>query len=320
MPLNEPERPSPSYGPVIVTGARGFIGAQTIRRLRERRSVDGSSLPEIFGIVRTEAGEGELACDLHDADATRSMVAALRPSACIHAAWEIDPAKYRNDERNDRWIETTLTLADALHEADCRWLGAFGTCIETTAIDPAACRYALAKTTLRERLLAHPIADRLCWWKLFQPYGPGEDAIRFVPSMLRTLMAQQPFTVNAPADTRDFVHVSDIAECVVASVMREPVGVFELGTGEGTTLEDAARLAAELLRADRSVRTRTITDAERQKAARIVADPQPLVDATGWQPKIGLRGGLASLIARARALGPSATSGAASAGKGMHAA
>ncbi len=320
MPLGDADSASQQRGPVLVTGARGFIGSQILRRLRERRSVDGSDLPAIVGLVRSAPLDGDVACDLHDGDAVRELIAALRPSACIHAAWEIDPAKYRSDERNDRWIDTTMLLADALADAGCRWFGAFGTCIETPAVDPSASRYALAKTTLRERLLAHPIADRLCWWRLFQPYGPGEDAIRFVPSMLRTLIAQQPFTVNAPADARDFIHVSDIAECAVACVMREPVGDFELGTGEATTLEEAARLAAELLRADRLVRTRAITESERQKAAHIVARPQPLIDATGWQPKIGLRGGLAALIARARALGPTTTGGHAATAKGVHAA
>jgi nucleoside-diphosphate-sugar epimerase len=320
MPLSDANSAPSQRGPVLVTGARGFIGSQILRRLRERRSVDGSELPEIVGLVRSTPLEGEVACDLHDDAATRSLIAKLRPSACVHAAWEIDPAKYRSDERNDRWVETTIALADALVDVDCHWFGAFGTCVETAAIDPSACRYAVAKTTLRERLFAHPIADRLCWWRLFQPYGPGEDAIRFVPSMLRTLMAQQPFTVNAPADARDFIHVSDIAECAVACVMREPVGDFELGTGEGTTLEEAARLAAEMLRADRLVRTRAITEAERLKATRIVAAPLLLMDATGWQPKIGLRGGFASLIARARALGPVAAAGHASAAKGVHAA
>lgn len=306
---------SHEQGTILVTGARGFIGTHLTRRLRERSAIGNGAIGPIVGLVRGGAGEGEVACDLHDADAVEALVRKLRPAACIHAAWEIDPAKYRNDERNDRWTVTTLGLASSLERHGCRWLGVFGTCIETAVADESSCRYALAKTRLREALLASPIGDRLCWWKLFQPYGPGEPAIRFVPSMLRTLATRQPFTVNAPADVRDFIHVSDIAECAIASLHRRATGVFELGTGDGTSLEDAARIAAGLLGAERCVRTRSITDAERAKASAIVADPTSLAELTGWQPRIELRGGLSALIARAKA--PS--SGYASPG-GVHAA
>ncbi len=302
MPLNDRET---TQGPVLVTGARGFIASHVIRRLRERAAMGNGADSQVIGLVRGAPGEGEIACDLHDAAAVEETVRRLRPAACIHAAWEIDPAKYRNDERNERWVETSMALLTALHTYGCGWLGVFGTCIETETPDPASCRYALAKTRLREAMLASELGASLCWWKLYQPYGPGEPAIRFVPSMLRTLSARQPFTVNAPADTRDFIHVSDIADAAVASLHRRATGVFELGTGEGTTLEEAARTAADLLGVPRCVRTRALTDAERAKATSIVGAPAALTRATGWLPRVELRSGFASLLTRPR----TATSG-----------
>jgi nucleoside-diphosphate-sugar epimerase len=320
MPLNDHAQES---GPILVTGARGFVGSQVIRRLRERNAAAGDSeygpgngvgVGTVIGLVREDAGDGEIACNLHDANAIRGLIRRLRPSACVHAAWEIDPAKYRSDERNDQWVETSLRLMEMLHANGCAWMGVFGTCIETATVEGASCRYAAAKTRLRETMLAADYGPSICWWKLFQPYGPGEPAIRFVPSMLRTLAARQPFTVNAPADIRDFIHVSDIADAVVACLQRRVTGVYELGTGEGTTLEEAARVAAELLGVQRCVRTRAITEIERGKASTIVASPAPLSLATGWQPRVTLAAGFTSLLTRSRSSPGVSSSG------GVHAA
>jgi nucleoside-diphosphate-sugar epimerase len=301
MPLSDSTRES---GAVLVTGATGFIGRPVLNRLRERAAMSGDGCDAIVGLARRATGELALdsfeICDLHDARAVEEAIRRWKPRACIHAAWEIDPARYRDDERNEQWVRSTLNLAESLARHGCEWLGVFGTCIEADRVEDATCRYAAAKTRLREELLASPIADRLCWWKLFQPYGPEEPAIRFVPSMLRTLAERRPFTVNAPADVRDFIHVSDIAECAIGCLHRRAVGVFELGTGEATSLEEAARIAATLLDADRLVRTRPITEAQRLKATRIVADPTALSACCGWQPRIELRNGLASLIGQAR--------------------
>jgi nucleoside-diphosphate-sugar epimerase len=280
MPLN-----------VLVTGARGFIGAEVVRRLRAERGVD------VIGLVRGRAGDDEVSCDLLDAHATEATIRAVRPTACVHAAWEIDPATYRDDERNERWVDASLLLAEALAAHSCSWLGAFGTCIESATPETSSCRYAHAKTRLRTALRASAIGDSFCWWRVFQPYGPGEPSTRFVPALLRAMEAREPFTVQAPADIRDFIHVTDIADAVVASVLRGTVGDFELGTGIGTTLAEAARVAEALLDAPTCVQLRPLSDAERGAAVALVAQIAPFRAASGWSPRIDLRSGLASLIA-----------------------
>jgi UDP-glucuronate 4-epimerase len=117
-----------------------------------------------------------------------------------------------------------------------------------------------------------------------------------ITSFLRNVMADEPVTVFGDGSMRrDFTHVEDIVRGVLAAVDRAPKGVrpYNLGSGAPVTLSD---LVAAMGRAV-------------GKTINVERAPVPLgdVEATfadisraraelGWQPRLSLEEGLATVV------------------------
>jgi nucleoside-diphosphate-sugar epimerase len=248
-------------GTILLTGATGFIGGAIARRC----AAEGRSFTALLHRPPVDPTEVPwVACDLLDRRAVAKVVAEIRPTACLHAAWHLPPDRYRDDPANDAWVDASLHLASVLASCGASWFGAFGTCIDRPQVDWSDCRYARAKSLLRSSLArfaaAHPEL-RCAWLRLFQPFGPGEPTCRFLPSAAAALSVGSTFLVRAPNDVRDFTHVDRIAEQSLAALDARGTGTIDLGTGEGTTLADAARIVARAVGADPSLVVAAPTDA-----------------------------------------------------------
>ena len=110
-------------------------------------------------------------------------------------------------------------------------------------------------------------------------YGPAQPTGRFMMSVFENLGSRQPMAINFPERVRDFCFVKDVAE-KLADMAENPAAErveWEIGTGVGTTLWDAAEMIRSRIGADESLlRTEEpqMEDAHRFR----VADP----DAAGF--------------------------------------
>jgi nucleoside-diphosphate-sugar epimerase len=293
---------SESQRAVLVTGASGFIGSQVVRRMLE----DGISVIALVQTAETDrakrlasmqpvhgrelaGGLQVLAYDLHHGQAVSKLILQTRPSACIHAAWDVRKSGYRDDAVNQRWVKSSLHLFDALRRNGCNWVGVLGTCVEPGDGQRPVDRYAAAKSTLRHRMFELALAGRngaapmnVCWWKLFQPYGPAEPNHRFVPSMIDALRRRQSFVVRNPNDVRDFIHVDDVASGIVKSYASRLSGVFELGTGIGHRIADVAEFVAEQFHSRDCLQ---LHPTARDDSSSLIADITSLTNAISWKPQ-----------------------------------
>ena len=53
---------------------------------------------------------------------------------------------------------------------------------------------------------------------LFSPYGPGEKGYKLIPSIIRCIMNQTPFTIDAPDQRLDLTYSDDIANAYLKAV------------------------------------------------------------------------------------------------------
>lgn len=154
--------------------------------------------------------------------------------------------------------------------------------------------------------------------RFFNTYGPGQSLNNPYTGVLaifasRLLNGQAPVIYEDGQQTRDFVHVDDVANAVVhAAVGRQswqdvdaevyasddgdrvvPSGTYNVGTGIPRTIESVARLMAEKLGADLPP---VITGTKRAGDIRHCYADITKLRATGWSPQVTFEDGLTSYV------------------------
>lgn len=288
---------------VMLTGASGFIGSHVLRALAQRDV-------RAIAVVRPESRSSTsravhacaanvVECDLLNPMSVEAVVTAHRPSACIHAAWDVARPDYLTHPDNQRWVQASLHLASCLKANGCRWLGVVGTYLEPTGSAQPPNRYAAAKVTFRHRLteLAGESMS-VCWWRLFQPYGPGERESRLIPSMLKSFGLGMRYLVKQPEARRDFIHVEDVAAAIIQSFERSIGGLFDLGSGSLHRLHEVANRMSQAMNSEHLLEFSPLEFTTPESAH--PADIAALRVLADWSPRISLDAGLHALAAAAR--------------------
>jgi dTDP-L-rhamnose 4-epimerase len=133
--------------------------------------------------------------------------------------------------------------------------------------------------------------------RFFNTYGPGQALTNPYTGALaifatRILNGKAPVIYEDGQQTRDFIHVEDVAEAVVHAALGDvkvPPGIYNVGTGIPQTLEHVARLLAEKLGADLPP---VITGTKRAGDIRHCYADITKLKATGWAPRITFEQGI----------------------------
>ena len=135
--------------------------------------------------------------------------------------------------------------------------------------------------------------------RLSNPYGPGQSLLGrqgFVAIAIGRMLAGQPVMVRGGGSpVRDFIHVADVCEALVAAALTEaPPPVINIGTGVGHSLADVLADLASL-----SGRSTSTLDEPLRKAD----IPESVLDiglaqrSLGFTPHVSMREGLALTLA-----------------------
>lgn len=297
-------------GTVLLTGATGFIGAHVARRLL----ADGDTVCALIrgrsSLWRLQGVEGRIrvaTCDLFDTDGVRRTVADVRPELCVHLAWCATPGTYLHDVDNIRFASASLELARALVDAGCRRMVGVGTCLEYEArqspldesvpLRPSSL-YAASKLGLGLMLdyLGRRQGMSVAWTRLFFQYGPTEDARRLVPFVIEALLRGERAHVSEGRQVRDFLHVEDVADAIVAVARSDAQGPVNVGSGHPVTVRDLVSHIGRLLGRGAQI----VYGARPQDPLDppfLCADNGRLTQLTGWRPRYDLEHGLSHTIA-----------------------
>jgi len=240
---------------VLITGASGFVGTHCLRRLQKENC-------EIHAVNRAGQGEGGdqvkwHAADLRDSAQAKALIAIIRPTHLLHAAWVATPRVYSYSPENADWLLASVALAWAFGEhGGARFVGVGSSaeygpndtpCIEDeTPIRPAtvygkckaACWLGLQAAAQHHKFSA-------AWGRLFLPYGYGDPPQRLVPTVLATLKAGKPVETTHGNQLRDFIFAPDAADLYVRLLLSAEEGVFNVGTGRGTKIRSVIEFLAE---------------------------------------------------------------------------
>lgn len=262
----------------FVTGANGFIGRHLVARLGD--------------------------CDVLEADLLDA--AALKPArdadVVYHLAAQAAPLKGEQDPaatvRTN--VVGTIQLAATMRPG-ARLVFASTAHVYAPATTPRAEDAALAPISaygasklsaeLALRALA-PAGPTPVMLRLFNVYGPGQSEAYVVARMLAAMRRGETPTLGSPDPVRDFVHVDDVVDAMLAAgraVISKPE-VVNVGTGIGTSIGALAHAAGA-------------TGARFEPAPRaadtdfLVADVSKARRLLGWEARVPLAEGLRRALA-----------------------
>jgi nucleoside-diphosphate-sugar epimerase len=170
---------------------------------------------------------------------------------------------------------------------------------ETQAPDPRS-GYALAKLRGENALAsAAAAADvTLIVLRLAVVYGPGQAGTMLLPSLLAALRAGRRVPMTRGEQTRDFVHVDDVAAAVRAALAEGAHGgLYNVGSGAETRVADAALALARLVGGEAAVALVGLGELPYREGEqmRYLLDGGRARAALGFVPHVALADGLARL-------------------------
>jgi nucleoside-diphosphate-sugar epimerase len=293
----------------LVTGASGFIGRHATAALVGRGFI-------VHAVARQPLSDLPVTwhqADLFDAATRQEIIENVRPTHLLHLAWEARHSYFWEAPENLDWVAATLGLVRLFHAAGGQRMVLAGSCAEydwtPQGLGDGICRehetplrpttlYGMAK--LFTYRLAAAFAERnglsCAWGRIFFLFGPGEAEGRLVPSVIRTLRAEETAELGEGNRLRDFLDVRDAGAAFAALLASSVEGPVNIASGEGVTIAELVqRLARQI--GDKmhllkfGARATAVNDPER-----LLADISRLRDEVGFARRHDLERGLAETV------------------------
>lgn len=250
-------------GPIVVTGASGFVGANLFKKLLAVRT-------DVFAIeFRSKSwrladvkDDYIAAVDLTDPAAAKNLIDTIHPQTVFNC---VAYGAYSFEE-NTRTIYQTnfqavVNLVDLLLGQSFSAFVHAGTSSEygTNSSGPGEdgpcdpnSHYAVSKLATSEylRYVGRHRRFPCVSLRLYSVYGPLEDTSRLVPSVLRKALAGELPPFVDPNTSRDFVYVDDVCDAfILAAAKMNPHlygEFFNIGSGVKTTIAELATTVRRL--------------------------------------------------------------------------
>lgn len=138
-------------------------------------------------------------------------------------------------------------------------------------------------------------------FRLQNVYGPGQSPHNPYTGIITLFhrLASRGEQLDVYEDGeigRDFVYIDDVVAALAAGIQRPPEGseprVLDIGTGQVTTILDAARMIAQVHGAPEPQISGKFRDGDVRYA---VADTDPAVEALDWKPQVSFVDGSAAV-------------------------
>jgi nucleoside-diphosphate-sugar epimerase len=289
---------------VLLTGAGGFIGGHCIRPLLDR----GFEVHAVSRAAHPVGGQGATwhRADLLQPGVARDLVATIGPTHLLHLAWYVVPGKLITSPENFDWVTGSLDLVRAFAESGGQRLAVCGSGYEydwsygycTEGLTPCvpdtvygACKHALHELV---RSLAASRQLSFAWPRVFFLYGPEEHPQRLVSSVIRALLRGEPAPCSHGRQIRDYLHVQDVADGLVAVLDSEAQGAVNVSSGQATTLREIVLTIGRLTGRPELVQLGALP--ARANDVPLVVGASARAAALGWQPRHDLESGLGQTI------------------------
>lgn len=299
---------------VFVTGGAGFIGPHVVRRLLQGGSRVVSFDNYMTGSAQALAGEGEgleiVKGDVRDLAQVADALGRARPNAILHLA-AIHYIPYCNAhpaEAMDVNVTGTFNLLQAARDVGVTRV-VMASSAAVYPIQDEACRedgptgptdiYGATKVALEAlgQSFAAETGIPVTSARFFNVYGPGETNPHVIPDILAQLGGDGPVKLGNMTPRRDYVHVSDIADGLVALLGADHAEHRAYNIGTGT--EHSVSELIDVLSAAVGREIEVVSEPGRKRRLdrqHLLSDISRMREEIGWEPRYTLRDGLRELV------------------------
>jgi nucleoside-diphosphate-sugar epimerase/glycosyltransferase involved in cell wall biosynthesis len=255
-------------GPVLVTGASGFVGANLYHMLSRERN-------DIFAVVRHDKGwrlsnvknERTVAVDLNDYAATKNLIETFAPQTVFNCAAY---GAYSFEEDQDLIYQTNflsvvnmvgmlskIPFSAFIHAGSSSEYGSNCSApSEDARCDPNS-PYAVSKVAVANylRYMGKQHSFPTVNLRLYSVYGPLEDTSRLLPSLVKKASEGDLPALVDPLTSRDFVYIDDVCQAFILAAAKMQPGIhgesFNIGSGTKTTIGELVEVARQIFRVEK---------------------------------------------------------------------
>lgn len=289
---------------VLVTGASGFIGRHTLSALLENYDEVHATYHSSFNSDFPDVVWHQL--NLLDNDATK-LIQRIKPSHMFHLAWYAKPGKYATALRNVDWFFSSFELIKAFHEAGGERVVIAGTCFEydlnygflSEEFTPKTPNtlYGLCKRNLQETIQAYAEKTGLsyAWGRIFYTYGPHKHPDSLVSSIILALLRNEPGKSTNGHHKKDYLHVQDVADALVALLIHDIEGPVNIGSGRPISVRVLVQKIGKILNKENLIDLGALPG-RKDEPPLVLADNRKLKYEVGWIEKYNIDEGLTNTV------------------------
>jgi UDP-glucose 4-epimerase len=301
----------------LVTGGAGFIGSHLVDRLVAEgysvKVIDDLSTGTLANIAgHVDAGQVEfLKGDIRDSALVKQAVRGVDVVAHLAALTSVPFSMKNPDLVYDVNVSGSLNLVFAAMDEDVdRFVFASSCAVfgDTTIlpVDESAeykpiSPYAESKLAIERCLRGLSIRGALdsVILRFFNVYGPRQGLSEYsgvITKFFDRCRSRQPLLIFGDgSQTRDFIYVADVVEGIYAALTARAVEgeVFNLGTGEPTSVNELAHAVRDLTGIDLGVRYEAARVGEIKESYADISKAKRLLS---FQPRVTLNEGLKALV------------------------